>query len=302
LVVQDAINNSAQHDTGMVFYLADYFIQHLQGKKRRIGYTMLEVDGVPVNWVSYINQYLTELWVPSTFNQHTFKKSGVRIPIKTIPLGVDINRFNPYVQPIMPRNGKFTFLCVCEWGERKNVHLLMRAFQVEFKKTESVQLILRISSHDPTVNVEKALAQYDLRNVVLLTEQYDSHQIPSLFRSADCFVLPSSGEGWGLPYAEAMACGLPVIGTAWSANLDFMNHENSYLLRAEKIVPAVARCPLYIGFNWALPDVGHLRRLMRHVYENKEEARIKGKTASRHILENYSLVRTGEIAKSYLLG
>lgn len=301
LIVQDAISNPTQHDTGIVFYLADYFIQQLQGKKRRIGYTMLEVDGVPANWVNYINTYLTELWVPSTFNQHTFKKSGVKVPIKVVPLGVDTNRFNPYVEPLM-RSDKFSFLCVCEWGERKNVHLLMRAFQAEFKKTEPVQLILRTGSHDPSVNVEKELSQYDLRNIVLLTQQYDSHQMPSLFKSADCFVLPSSGEGWGLPYAEAMACGLPVIGTAWSANLDFMNHENSYLLRAERIVPAVARCPLYIGFNWALPDVVHLRKLLRHVYENREEARMKGETASKHILENYSLARAGEIAKNYLLG
>lgn len=302
LIAQDAISNPAQHDVGMVFYLADYFINQIQNKRRRIGYTMLEVDGVPANWVSYINSHLTELWVPSTFNQHTFKKSGVRIPIKVVPLGVDTNRFNPYVTPMLPKSDKFSFLCVCEWGERKNVHLLMRAFQAEFKKTEPVQLILRTGSHDPNVNVEKELSQYDLRNVVLLTQAYDSHQMPSLFKSADCFVLPSSGEGWGLPYAEAMACGLPVIGTAWSANLDFMNHENSYLLRAERIVPAVARCPLYIGFNWALPDLNHLRRLMRHVYENKEEARTKGEIASRHILSNYSLARTGEIAKSYLLG
>lgn len=301
LIHQDQITSPALYDTAMVFYLADYFVHHLAGKRRRIGYTMLEVDGVPGNWVQYCNTYLTELWVPSTFNHHTFKKSGVRIPIHIVPLGVDINTYNPHVTPLLPGDGKFSFLCVAEWGERKNIHLLMRAFQAEFKKTEPVRLLLRTSSHDPAVSIEKELSQYDLRNVVFLKDAYDTHQMPSLFKSADCFVLPSSGEGWGLPYAEAMACGVPVIGTAWSANLDFMNHENSYLLRPERIVPAIARCPLYAGFNWALPDVDHLRRLMRHVYENQEEARMKGQVASRHIAENFSIVKVGEIAKSLLL-
>ena len=130
----------------MVFYLADYFVNHLAGKRRRIGYTMLEVDGVPGNWVQYCNTYLTELWVPSTFNQHTFKKSGVRIPIHVMPLGVDVNTYNPQVVPLLPKEDKFSFLCVAEWGERKNIHLLMRAFQAEFTKKEAVQLILRIGS------------------------------------------------------------------------------------------------------------------------------------------------------------
>jgi len=301
IIVQEAISSPASYDNCIVFYLADFFIHHLKGKQKRIGYTMLEVDGVPANWIQYCNSYLTELWVPSTFNQFTFKKSGIRIPIRVVPLGVDTDRFNPHVLPLLPKSNRYTFLCVCEMGERKNVHLLMRAFQAEFNKSEPVQLILKISNNDPTMNVERELKQYDLRNVILLTQEYNTHQMPSLFRSADCFVMPSSGEGWGLPYAEAMACGLPTIGTAWSANTDFMNNDNSYLIRVERIVPAIARCPLYAGFNWALPDVEHMRKLLRHVYENQEEAKAKGMRASKFILEKYSLAKTAEIAKNYLI-
>ncbi len=36
--------------------------------------------------------------------------------------------------------------------------------------------------------------------------------MPSLYKSVDCFVLPSRGEGWGRPQVEAMAMGLPLIG------------------------------------------------------------------------------------------
>ncbi len=185
-------------------------------------------------------------------------------------------------------------------GERKNVHLLMRAFQAEFTKNEQVELLLKIANSDPGINVERELSQYDLRSVMLLSQFYDVHQMPSLFASADCFVLPSSGEGWGLPYAEAMACGLPTIGTNWSANTDFMTSDNSYLIRVEKLVPAIARCPLYAGFNWALPDVKHLRQLMRQVYEDQAEAKRIGAKASEHILREYSLVKVAEIAKKHL--
>jgi len=301
LIVQDALSNTSTHDIGIVFYLAEYFIQHLQAKRRSIGYTMLEVDGVPASWVHYINSHLTELWVPSTFNQKTFGKSGVKVPIKVVPLGVDIDRFNPFATPAIPRGNKYTFLSICEWGERKNIHLLMRAFQAEFDKKESVQLMLKISSSDSAVSIEKELGQYDLRNIVLMSREFDLHQMPTLYKSADCFVLPSSGEGWGLPYMEAMACGLATIGTNWSANVDFMNNDNSYLIDVERTVPAMARCQLYTGFNWALPNVSHLRKLMRQVYENRDESQRKGMFASKYVMENFSLAKVGEIAKKVLL-
>ena len=302
LIIQDLITNDAVSDTSLIFYLADFFTQHPRGKKRKIGYTMLEVDGVPANWVAFCNDNLTELWVPSTFNKQTFQNSGVKVPIKVMPLSIDIARFNPYIDPLLPINKEiFRFLSVCEMGERKNVHLLMRAFQAEFKKDEPVQLLLKISNHDATMNVEKELQQYDLRNVVLLSQSYDLHQMPSLYRSVDCFVLASSGEGWGLPYMEAMAVGLPTIGTAWSANVDFMNNDNSYLIRVKELVPAIARCKLYSGFKWALPDIDHLKQLMRHVYENRDEALIKGQKASRHVSARYSLSQIGKIAKGYLM-
>ena len=43
--------------------------------------------------------------------------------------------------------------------------------------------------------------------------------MPSLYKSVDCFVLPSRGEGWGRPQTEAMAMGLPVIGECPHADI-----------------------------------------------------------------------------------
>jgi len=80
-----------------------------------------------------------------------------------------------------------------------------------------------------------------------------------------------------------------------------MNNDNAYLINVKKMVPAIARCKLYAGFKWALPDVEHLRHLMRHVFENQDEARRKGTLASQQILTKYDLCQIGKIVKEHLM-
>ncbi|NBB23599.1 glycosyltransferase [Porphyrobacter sp. SLTP] len=42
----------------------------------------------------------------------------------------------------------------------------------------------------------------------------DDADLPDLYRASDLFALPSTGEGFGIAFLEAMACGTPAIGLA----------------------------------------------------------------------------------------
>jgi GT2 family glycosyltransferase len=277
---------------------------HKNGGKYRIGYTMLEVDGIPDDWIRQANA-LDEVWVPSTFNQQTFLESGLKVPIYVMPLGVNPDYFNLKVRAYRPSQ-RYTFLSIFEWGERKAPEVLLRAYHKTFSRQDDVLLLLKIINTDPGVNVQQAIRALNLPAdgppvAILYNQELPTHQMGALYRSADCFVTSTRGEGWGMPIIEAMACGLPVIATNWSAHTDFMTEDVAYPLQLQKMIPAVAKCPYYEGFHWPEPDETHLVHLLRHVYENREEAIAKGHLASDKVLGGWTWRHAAEKIKQRLL-
>jgi len=285
------------------------FRERNPGMMAYVGYTTFETDSIPEPWVESCNS-MDEIWVPSHFNLETFSRAGVlREKIHVIPHGFDPDQYKPdEIEPleIGTRKG-FNFLSIFEWTHRKGWDVLIRAYLEEFRPHEDVRLIIRAYQGGGVVgsqrrSVIEQLTEYiislgydpdNIPDIEFIERMIPAELMPALYRAADAFVLPTRGEGWGIPLTESMLMEVPVIATRWGGQLEFMNNENSYLIDIEGIVPVDERQimdnPLYRGHRWAEPSVKHTRRLMRHVFENREEARQKGRIARQHIVSNFTI-------------
>lgn len=280
---------------GPVVYITVANAFQKEAGRPTIGWTMLESDRIPPLWVAQCNG-MDEVWVPTRFNQETFARSGVDPgKIHLVPLGCDPDRFHPDVPPMsIPGRRGFAFLANFEWIPRKGYDILLRAYLEEFGADEDVCLILKTydnSAYDPEgrairqeiLRIVREVGRPDPAQVILLTRVFEAERLPSLYTAADCYVLPSRGEGWNHPAMEAAACGRPAIITGWSANSELFSDDTSYLIPVEGLEPVpaygVPNDAVYGGSCWARPSLAGLRRLMRHAFAHRAEVRAKGQLA-----------------------
>jgi glycosyltransferase involved in cell wall biosynthesis len=187
---------------------------------------------------------------------------------------------------------------VFQWAQRKGPDVLLKAFINEFKEDEDVALILRCYGRSgPDSDLLPELLYYIERElhvplektppIVLIPGFIPNDELPRLYTSAECFVLPTRGEGWGRPFVEALCSEMPVIATGWSGQMDFLHNANSYLIDY-KLAPTPLDLELFAGQKWADPDVDHLRSLMRHVYTHRCEAKEKAQVGRKEIVEKFN--------------
>ncbi len=273
-----------------------------------IGYTTFETETIPQEWVEICNS-MDEIWVPSNFNKDGFVKAGVNEDkIFVIPHGLEPEYYNPdKTSPLVIGEERgFNFLSIFEWTYRKGWDILIRAYLEEFSEDEDVRLIIRSYQGGGVIGknvlpIPEQMINYirgigfdpdKIPRIDFIDNMIPAELMPSLYKMADAFILPTRGEGWGIPFAESMLMEVPVIATKWGGHLDFMNDDNSFLIEIEDIVPVgapqIRDNPLYRNQRWAEPSVEDTKRLMRYVFENREDAKLKGKKARQYIIDNFT--------------
>ena len=87
----------------------------------------------------------------------------------------------------------------------------------------------------------------------------------------------------GLQLLEAIASGLPIIASDWSAHTDYLDQSNSYPVSSYlKIIDDpnyIVKCPQALNSKWCQVYIEDLQMAMRHVMDNYGEAQSKARIA-----------------------
>lgn len=253
-----------------------------------------------LNWVRQMNR-MDEIWTAAQFEADVFRKCGVKVPVHVFPHPLDLERYTPeppegeFIMSGQTSKDKMVFLSVFQFVKRKNPHDLLLAWTSEFARQEDVALVIKTYGSAFRDNSEITRYVQEMRkaakipglvrNLHVILDLIPEDDMPDLFRMCDCFVLPTYGEGFGMPYQEAMGCGKPVIYTNASSMPEFCV---GYPIECDpEPVYGMTNIPWYnASQDWWKVRVSSLRRAMRKAYDEWKSGEIKARgQAARQVVE-----------------
>src|SRR5438093_5004776 len=274
--------------------------QVLPGDAYNVVYPMWELSKYPKEWAKQLNRF-DEIWAPSKFT-HASIAAAVTKPVVYMPLAGQIN-----LKTFLGRRhfqipeSSFTFLFffdLTSYIERKNPFAVFEAFDrvCSLRPGSDLCLVIKLKGGEMKAEHEDIFSDYGARlkgRLVIIDKVLTDNEIKNLVRCCDCFVSLHRSEGFGLGLITAMFLGKPVVATAYSANLDFMNESNSCLVRYELRPVPPGAYPFGEGQVWAEPDVDHAVDHMLRLASDRDYARSLGDEASRHVRVHFSYRATG---------
>jgi len=286
----------------------------------------IETSKVAPQWLDTTNRFVDKLITISNFSKKMFEQSeyqaqdqfGNKVNLK-LEKPIDVVNYPVRKHKKKKLNLKlehdFNFLCVAQWGPRKNVPNTVKWFVEEFIDQE-VGLVLKTNRASGSLidklTVERQLKQllqeYPQRKckVYLLHGYMSESEMNSLYQHPQIksLISFSHGEGYGLPLFEAAYNGLPVITHDWGGQTDFLMHEVSTKNKKKSrtrmmcakvdydLLPiqkdAVWDGVLQADSMWAFPKQGSCKMKMREVYKDYGRFEAEAKKLKKILVKEFT--------------
>jgi asparagine synthase (glutamine-hydrolysing) len=141
-------------------------------------------------------------------------------PSFILPNAVDMDRFppRPKKQDLLDRHqlhGKTVIMTLGRLDSREAYKGVDEVLEVLPRVLESIPnlVYLIVGGGSDLPRLKEKAGQLGLVRNVVFTGSIPESEKADYYNLADAFVMPGRGEGFGIVYLEAMACGVPVVGS-----------------------------------------------------------------------------------------
>lgn len=252
------------------------------------GYWAWELTRVPRSWERGL-PVVHEIAVPSLFTANAVCALGAGQPVRVCPhpVALDHPPLSPFATGAPRPDQPFTVVATLSVGsgfERKNPVALIRAFRLAFgdRKDRRLRMLVTAAEHYAPARTAILRAVGRARNIAITWKPLTRPELLQWWGTPDAYALLHRAEGFGLPLAEAMCSGLPVVATGWSGNMDYMTEQNSLPVRYRlRDIADPQRKYCATEGQWADPDIEHAAELLQRLASNPDLAREIGATAHR---------------------
>ena len=242
--------------------------------RRHIGYWAWELPALPPSWRRAFD-YVDEVWCPSNFTAEAVRAAApAGLPVRVVAHPIFMT---PRVQPAREMFDFPPGACVVLTAfdlkstlARKNPLGAIEAYRRAVPKPDGRSLLvckLTSGRHpaEKAMESEVAAAIGDRSDILLMRQALSEADMGRLIASADIVLSLHRAEGFGLLAAEGLWFGKPVVATAWSGVMDFLDAESAVLVPWTQSPVQDSQAMYKLGW-WAEPDIafaaGQLRRLI----------------------------------------
>ena len=263
----------------------DVVIQHVLpmdykyvGGAKNIGFIALEnVKFSNRAWLASL-KIMDDIFVPNVASKEALAMNKIESKVFNHSFNLSKIQNSPKVTNIPELDGKFNFVFVGEFVERKNIEALVLAFHNEFHYTEPVNLYIKTSGKSPQevkgfCDEVKAKMKKTTRYKaeIIVSDYMDENALWSTLRQCHAFAMPSRGEAWCYPAMEAMAIGIPVIYTDGIGVGDYVKNLETGLSVLSYATPCYGANDTFQDIYtskdaWLEPSIYHLQAAMRNMY------------------------------------
>jgi glycosyltransferase involved in cell wall biosynthesis len=305
-------------EVGVHVYNPDVFL----GMVRQYGGGLLLPNRINVAVVNWETQHLPQAWpavlslyerlaAPSRFTAHAVSRATGR-EVHVLPNCVSLRPPRARART----DSHYEFLCLFDAHsdfDRKNPLAAIRAFcQAASDLPGDVSCRLRVKCHSNTPPSMLAMlkAAAGGATVEIVAETLSEDGMQRLWAECDCLVSLHRSEGFGLPVAEALARGIPVVVTRQGGILDFMDDRGGLLIDGVPAVPGPAGSAsgYHEWSGWVEPDIQSAAAAMRLVMNNYPAAvararngreRLGDYTAPNAVLQAYLSAVSADAVSQY---